>query len=222
MISKDHENVSIFQDIHLSNLDTLLRTQRAKMAPLIPSPTGSVLVLALTLTLLSFSTVPAPASVDAFSPPPSRATSAPTLPRLNMNKKKKAAGSGGGFGSSSAASKKKKSVARSTTAASSTSTAAGGFKFAGDIRPGQQTPQRTVPGNLGITFPNYAADGRPKDRPTMLPWVIEVKTPDEIKKMRAAGRVAREVLDLAGRAVRVGIATDEIDELVHEATLKVS
>ena len=75
---------------------------------------------------------------------------------------------------------------------------------------------------MGITFPNYAADGRPKDRPTMLPWVIEVKTPDEIKKMRAAGRVAREVLDLAGRAVRVGIATDEIDELVHEATLKVS
>jgi len=38
--------------------------------------------------------------------------------------------------------------------------------------------------------------------------------------MRAAGRVAREVLDIAGRAVRVGVTTDEIDALVHEETLK--
>jgi hypothetical protein len=55
-----------------------------------------------------------------------------------------------------------------------------------------------------------------------MPWVIEPKTPEEIEKMRAAGRVAREVLDIAGRAVRVGITTDEIDQLVHEETLKVS
>eukprot|EP00566_Odontella_aurita_P037828 CAMPEP_0113530362 /NCGR_PEP_ID=MMETSP0015_2-20120614/2897_1 /TAXON_ID=2838 /ORGANISM="Odontella" /LENGTH=294 /DNA_ID=CAMNT_0000429075 /DNA_START=1408 /DNA_END=2292 /DNA_ORIENTATION=- /assembly_acc=CAM_ASM_000160 len=54
----------------------------------------------------------------------------------------------------------------------------------------------------------------------MLPWVIEVKTPEEIVKMRAAGRVAREVLDIAGRAVKVGITTDEIDALVHEESLK--
>jgi hypothetical protein len=55
-----------------------------------------------------------------------------------------------------------------------------------------------------------------------LPWIIEVKTPDEIEKMKAAGRVAREVLDIAGRAVRVGITTDEIDTIVHEETLKVT
>jgi methionyl aminopeptidase len=54
----------------------------------------------------------------------------------------------------------------------------------------------------------------------MLPWIIEVKTPEEIEKMRAAGRVAREVLDIAGRAVQVGVSTDEIDALVHEETLK--
>jgi methionyl aminopeptidase len=54
-----------------------------------------------------------------------------------------------------------------------------------------------------------------------LPWIIEVKTPEEIEKMRAAGRVAREVLDCAGRAVRPGITTDEIDNIVHAETIKV-
>jgi methionyl aminopeptidase len=54
----------------------------------------------------------------------------------------------------------------------------------------------------------------------MLPWVIEVKTPEEIEKMKVSGRIARQVLDIAGQAVRVGMTTDEIDELVHEETLK--
>lgn len=52
--------------------------------------------------------------------------------------------------------------------------------------------------------------------------MIEVKTAVEIEKMRAAGRVAREVLDLAGRMVQQpGITTDDIDQLVHDETLKV-
>ena len=55
----------------------------------------------------------------------------------------------------------------------------------------------------------------------MLPWVIEVKTEEEIVKMRAAGNVARQVLDIAGQAVRVGVTTDEIDALVHQETIKV-
>jgi len=53
-----------------------------------------------------------------------------------------------------------------------------------------------------------------------LPWVIEVKTPEEIKKMRVAGRVAREVLDIAGQLVRPGITTEEIDCAVHAEALK--
>ena len=51
--------------------------------------------------------------------------------------------------------------------------------------------------------------------------MIEVKTAEEIEKMRAAGKVAREVLDAAGKMVRPGVTTDEIDNLVHEETLKV-
>ncbi len=70
-----------------------------------------------------------------------------------------------------------------------------------------QTPMRTVPNDRGIKFPDYAIDGLPKARPALFPWVIEVKGADEIRKMRRAGRCAREVLDLAGRAVVPGITT---------------
>jgi methionyl aminopeptidase len=49
---------------------------------------------------------------------------------------------------------------------------------------------------------------------------VEVKTPEQILKMRAAGRVAREVLDIGGAAVRAGITTDEIDNIVHAETIK--
>lgn len=55
----------------------------------------------------------------------------------------------------------------------------------------------------------------------MLPWMIEVKSEEEIQKMKIAGRVARQVLDIAGRAVAVGVTTDEIDELVHRETIQV-
>ena len=80
------------------------------------------------------------------------------------------------------------------------------FRYAGSIRPGRQSPKRDVPSEK-IMFPDYALDGRPKNKSPLFPWVIEVKKADEIEKMRAAGRVAREVLDLAGREVRPGITT---------------
>jgi len=54
----------------------------------------------------------------------------------------------------------------------------------------------------------------------MLPWDIEVKTPEQIAGMREACRIAREVLDVAGKAVRPGVSTDEIDAIVHEESLK--
>ena len=92
------------------------------------------------------------------------------------------------------------------------------FKYAGSIRPGLQSPKRIVPEEK-ITLPDYALDGQPKNRPALFPWVIETKKPEEIVKMRASGRCAREVLDLAGREVRPGITTDEIDRIVHEATI---
>mmetsp|Transcript_11490 Transcript_11490/g.21487 ORF Transcript_11490/g.21487 Transcript_11490/m.21487 type:complete len:446 (+) Transcript_11490:137-1474(+) len=93
------------------------------------------------------------------------------------------------------------------------------FKYAGTIRPGKQSPQKIVI-DESIMKPDYAEDGIPKAKQGLLPWIIEVKSPEEIIKMKAAGRVAREVLDIAGRTVRAGITTDEIDNIVHEETLK--
>jgi len=120
--------------------------------------------------------------------------------KLYMNKKKKKKGGGKGFGGFSL---------RDLT-----------FKYAGGVRPGTQTPQRIV-ADKAIAKPDYALDGIPKgaSRPP-LPWVIEVKTADEIAKMRVAGAIAREVLDIAGRSVRPGITTDEIDTIVHNAALE--
>ena len=96
------------------------------------------------------------------------------------------------------------------------------FPYAGGVRPGKQSPQRVVV-EKGITLPDYAKDGMPKKGSSspLLPWVIEVKTADEIEKMRAAGKLAREILDMAGRAVAAGVTTDEIDILVHDAILEV-
>ena len=77
------------------------------------------------------------------------------------------------------------------------------FKYTGSVRPGTRSPTRAVP--AGIPRPDYSEDGRPKARGPMLPWQIEVKNAQDIEGMRAAGRVAREVLDAAGRLVAPGV-----------------
>jgi methionyl aminopeptidase len=123
--------------------------------------------------------------------------------------------------------KKKSSKKKSSTAggakgfaSSLLSSTKDSFPYAGTIRPGKQSPQRVVvpTEESKILLPDYALDGRPKKTGnTLLPWVIEVKTDDEIFKMREAGKLARQVLDMAGRAVAPGVTTDEIDALVHDA-----
>ena len=50
---------------------------------------------------------------------------------------------------------------------------------------------------------------------------ISLKTPEEIEKMREAGRLAAEVLDLMGEHVRPGISTGELDRIAHEHIVRV-
>jgi methionyl aminopeptidase len=45
---------------------------------------------------------------------------------------------------------------------------------------------------------------------------VALKTPEEIQKMRVAGRLAAEVLDYIGPLLRPGMTTGEIDRLCHE------
>lgn len=45
---------------------------------------------------------------------------------------------------------------------------------------------------------------------------ISIKTSDEIEKMRVAGRLAAEVLEMIEPHVRAGVTTDELDRICHE------
>ncbi|MGH8745199.1 MAG: type I methionyl aminopeptidase, partial [Burkholderiales bacterium] len=47
------------------------------------------------------------------------------------------------------------------------------------------------------------------------------KTPEEIAKMRVAGRLASEVLDFIAPHVRPGVSTDKLDALCHDYMVRV-
>ena len=42
-----------------------------------------------------------------------------------------------------------------------------------------------------------------------------IKTPELIEKMRVAGRLAAEVLEMIGEHVKVGVTTDELNTICH-------
>jgi methionyl aminopeptidase len=50
---------------------------------------------------------------------------------------------------------------------------------------------------------------------------ISIKSPEEIEKMRIAGRLASEVLDYIQPFVKPGITTDELDKLCHDYMVNV-
>ncbi len=45
---------------------------------------------------------------------------------------------------------------------------------------------------------------------------VTIKTPEEQEKMRVAGRLAAEVLDMIGEHVRPGVTTDELNTICHQ------
>ena len=71
---------------------------------------------------------------------------------------------------------------------------------------------RSVP--PGIGRPPYVATGDPGP-----PRASPVRTADEVERMRRAGHAAAEILLEAGAQVAPGVTTDQLDEVVHEATL---
>jgi methionyl aminopeptidase len=80
------------------------------------------------------------------------------------------------------------------------------------VRPGVQSPRRTVPVEIGR--PDYAETGRPVKLSEPL-----VRTPAQVEAMRHAGRLAAEVLAIAGQAVAPGVTTDELDAIAHQACI---
>jgi methionyl aminopeptidase len=81
------------------------------------------------------------------------------------------------------------------------------------IRPGRLSPARSVP--VGIARPSYIAnDGQPSGR-TLGP----LTDPDAIGRLRASCAAASRVLERVGGAVAVGVTTDELDAVAHDAYL---
>ncbi|TPP61141.1 Methionine aminopeptidase [Fasciola gigantica] len=94
-----------------------------------------------------------------------------------------------------------------------------GYVFSGSLRPARKTPRRTLPDS--IKRPDYAESGIPhSERKAKDDRAILILNDEEIEGMRITGRLAREVLEVAVNAVRVGITTDEIDRIVHEACIE--
>lgn len=93
------------------------------------------------------------------------------------------------------------------------------FRFTGDLRPGLLSPKRIVP--KSIPRPDYAAmrDGRSAmEEKIYRAGTIPQMTGAEIEEMKKMCRHGREILNLAIRSARVGVTTDEIDRIVHDAT----
>lgn len=79
----------------------------------------------------------------------------------------------------------------------------------GTLVPGTISPRRPVP--RAISRPEYV------DRPAPRPFTgSEVKTPETIARIRRAGRLAAQALEVVGRAVAPGVTTDELDRIGHE------
>jgi methionyl aminopeptidase len=93
------------------------------------------------------------------------------------------------------------------------------FSFTGPLRPVYPLSQRrAVPAS--IQHPDYAEDGIAKGERRAGRKKIEILNKKQQEGMRKVCRLAREVLDIAARAVRPGITTDYIDEIVHKACIE--
>lgn len=94
------------------------------------------------------------------------------------------------------------------------------FKYTGNLRAAYPlSPKRHVPDE--IEKPEWAYNGLPtQEQRNDTTNKIIIYTKDEIKKIRKACMLGREVLDVAAAAVRPGITTDELDAIVHEETIK--
>lgn len=94
------------------------------------------------------------------------------------------------------------------------------YNWTGALRPGRVSPRRALPPACEPNVPDYAADGDPRFESRhafqITPPALDAAG---AAKARRAARLGREILDLAHAAVRVGVTTDEIDRVVHEATV---
>ena len=75
--------------------------------------------------------------------------------------------------------------------------------------PGVISKPLTVPGH--IVRPEYVGKSAPAE------WLGgHTKTPEQVEKIRAAGKIAARAIALVGQNAKPGITTDELDRIAHE------
>jgi methionyl aminopeptidase len=79
----------------------------------------------------------------------------------------------------------------------------------GKLVPGRISPQLSVP--KSITRPEYV--GRPAPAKFL---GSHVKTPAQIEKIRASGKLAARAIELVGTHAKPGVTTDELDKIAHQ------
>jgi methionyl aminopeptidase len=77
------------------------------------------------------------------------------------------------------------------------------------LTPGTVSPTLPVPAH--IARPEYVGKKSPERNTD--PWV---QSPEVIERMRVAGKIAAQALEVGGKAVGPGVTTDEVDRVVHE------
>ncbi|KAF8921336.1 peptidase M24, structural domain-containing protein [Mucidula mucida] len=93
------------------------------------------------------------------------------------------------------------------------------YEYTGSMRPVYPlSGKRAVPDH--IPRPEYADDGKPMAEVRASGSPPTILTLEEQEKMRTVCKLGREILDLAASHVKPGITTDEIDEIVHNATIE--
>jgi methionyl aminopeptidase len=79
----------------------------------------------------------------------------------------------------------------------------------GFLTPGVISNQLPVPAS--IVRPEYVGKPAPAE------WAgSHVKSPEQIEKIRSAGKIAAEAIALVGASARAGVTTDELDKLAHD------
>jgi methionyl aminopeptidase len=95
------------------------------------------------------------------------------------------------------------------------------FHYSGLLRPGPLSPSRVVPDH--ILKPHYAVSKVNRMTAPHIYPALKPTPPDDIEKMRFAGKYAREVLDAAIEFCYSSkpdtITTDQIDALVHQESI---
>jgi methionyl aminopeptidase len=93
------------------------------------------------------------------------------------------------------------------------------FDYTGSLRPKYPlSPKRDVPER--IPLPDHVKDGKPYGEIRTAGQPPRILNKDEQEIMRRVCRLGREVLEIAAAAVKPGVTTDDIDEIVHKATIE--